>query len=141
MKFDNGVAVIKPFVGRNPTKFDWLLAMLDWAGVKVSSMPRGYSEKCKSYSESWEVFDPTQVEDVDSLPEIWKKVYRIHNEPSRRDCVNLAYRYVHTPVDILPQYPRVPCKGIFVITDKELDLEKLTADDLIHIGNEIDEEE
>ena len=134
----NGLKIIKPFnTVPTLTRTDILLGLFDACGAKVSSMPRNYTSM--SYSDKWEFLDPEQVKDESMLPEYWRKILALHNASDRKDCVTLRYRYIHVPVEILPQYPRVLCKGIFVITDRSKEIEDLTPDDLIHIGNEIEE--
>jgi len=83
------------------------------------------------------LFDPEQVENPDTLPDYWKMVWEMHNKPDMGDCRSLRYRYVHIPRDILPRYPRVPCKGLFQL-DRDVDIDNLKETDLIHIGNEFD---
>ena len=137
---NNGLEIIEPFnIVPKLVRSDFLLGILDAVGCSISSMPRNYTSM--SYSDKWEFLDPELVEDESLLPEYWRKILALHNAPDRRDCVVLRYRYIHVPVEILPQYPRVPCKGIFVITDNSKKVEELTMDDLIHIGNEIEEDE
>ena len=130
----NGIREIEPFSIGNITNIDIFLGLFDLAGCSVSSMPRDY--KSFAYSNKWELFDPRKVRNFEHLPEYWKKVFIEHYKPERKDCVDLKYRYVHIPVDILPQYPRVPCKGIFVLTNNSIKDNEIKADDLIHIGNE-----
>jgi len=136
MEFVNGIASIPPLAFQGLTEETLILAMFDTLGCSVSSMPRNYESKV--YSDKWEVFDPEKVTNVDALPPHWKEVYKLHTAPDRTDCVLYRYRYVHTPRDILPQYPRVPCKGIFCISDDKIDINKLTERDLIHVGNEVE---
>ena len=132
---NNGLEIIEPFnVVPKLTRTDFLLGSFDMCGCSVSSMPKNY--KSKVYTDKWEFLDPEQVKDESMLPEYWRKILALHNAPDRKDCVTLRYRYVHIPVDVLPQYPRVPCKGIFVITDREKQIYELTSDDIIHIGIE-----
>jgi len=134
----NGVYKLKQELFSNVTKVDLLQAMMVDLGVSVSNIPKDYQSK--SYTENAEVFIPERVTKRDELPEFWKMVFDLHNEPRRKDCVRFGYRYVHLPYEIIPRYPRVPCKGIFCISDSTVDLTKLTADDLIHIGNEFEED-
>lgn len=127
---NNGIKTIKP-IESHVTDRDIFLGLLDAFGASVSSMPRNY--KSRAYSDRWEYFDPEQVEDPEALPEYWKKVYKMHNRKEARDARDLKYRYVHTPTEIIPKHPRVPCKGIFRINNNEIHWDAITAEDLIHI--------
>lgn len=127
----NGVRIIEP-IESHVTDRDIFLGLLDAFGASVSSMPRNYESH--AYSDNWEYFDPEEVEDPEALPEHWKKVYKMHNRPEMRDCRDLKFRYVHTPEDILPAYPRVPCKGIFCLESNKVSWDAITAKDLIHIN-------
>ena len=134
-EMDNGVVIIKQIKLTLPTKRDILCAMLSMAGCKVSSIPNKV-EGNESYSDEWEYFNPERVEEPSVLPEHWKMVYEFHNQPDMRDCRELRYRYVHCPEEILPQYPRVPCKGIFCLVDRWVRWNSIQEKNLIHIGNE-----
>lgn len=105
-------------------------------GCSVSGIPRNYNSI--SYNGKWEYFDPAKVKFPDDLPDHWAMVFKMHNRPDMGDCRYLKYRYVHTPIDILPQYPHIPCKGIFCLTDKNIPIDQIQGKDLIHIGNEFE---
>ena len=132
----NGITAIKPFDTGNITKQDVFAGLLSLCGAKVSNMPENYISK--SYDDRWELFNPAKVKSPEDLPEHWAMVYEFHNEPDRIDCVRFKYRYVHIPIDILPRYPRVPCKGIFCLDNDTVKIKDITAEDLIHIGNEFE---
>jgi len=136
----NGIRMMKPLkdVG-NITKVDILSALLVRAGVRVSSMPPNLEEF--TYTSNWEFFNPEKVKDPDDLPDYWGMVFDMHNRPDMKDCRDLKYRYVHTPERILPQFPRVLCRGIFCLTNKNVKFKEITADDLIYIGNEFESED
>jgi len=134
----NGVEKIKPFAKGNVKRKDLIFGLMSLLGASVSSMPKGYESR--AYSSNWELFDPEKVEHPEELPRHWKAVYEVHNKPEMKDCRQMRYRYVHVPVDILPHYPRVPCRGIFCLVNNEIKGSEVTAEDLIHIGNEFDKE-
>jgi len=136
MKYINGIREIKPLRIGSLSSSDLIGALLVDLGCSVSGIPRTYISK--SYHTRWEIFDPEKVKDPKDLTTPWSMVWRVHHESDRIDCVRLAYRYVHTPIDIIPQYPHVPCKGIFCICHKEVKLKDLTVSDLIHIGNDFE---
>lgn len=131
------VIKLKPFNIGKVTKLDLAFGMLDMLGCTISSMP--HIKESTAYSSNWEYFDPVKVTDVNELPDYWKMVYDVHMRPDMKDCRDLHYKYVHVPVEILAEYPRVPVKGIFCLatnTDKKPD--EIQAEDLIWIGNEFD---
>jgi len=131
----NGTRMMKPLkdVGTVTTR-DLLSALLVEAGVKVSGMPSNLEEFV--YTPNWEFFNPEKVKDSSDLPSHWRMVFDMHNRPDMKDCRDLKYRYVHTPEHILPQFPRLLCKGIFCLTDKNVKFKDIIANDLIYIGNE-----
>ena len=131
------VIKLKPFDIGKVTKLDLALGMLDMLGCSISSMP--HIKESIAYSNNWEYFDPDKVTDIDKLPDYWQMVYEMHNRPEMKDCRDLHYKYVHIPVEILAQYPRVPVKGIFCLaTNTEKEPNEIQAEDLIWIGNEFD---
>ena len=131
------VIKLKPFNIGKVTKLDLAFGMLDLLGCSISSMPRGL--KSISYTNNWEYFNPEKVTNPEDLPDHWKIVYDLHMRPDMKDCRDLHYKYVHVPVEILAQYPRVPAKGIFCLaTNTEKEPDKIQAEDLIWIGNEFD---
>jgi len=132
----NGIEKIEPFGLGNVTKQDIICAILSDLGVSISSRPRNY--KSKAYSSDWELFDPEKVEEPDELPEYWRRIYDLHNSPQWRDCRELKFRYVHVPVNILPGYPRIYCKGIFCLEDSEIKADEIKAEYLTYIGNELE---
>ena len=86
-----------------------------------------------TYTDKCELFDPRKVKYPANLPDYWKMVYDNHNKPEMRDCRDLAYRYVYVPFLIMPQHPRVLCKGIFCLTDRSIRSDRIKAEDLVHI--------
>lgn len=136
---ENGVKVIRPITDSRITQRDLLFALFkDLGGCSVSNMPDEV-EGNKSYSDNWEYFNPTEVEDATVLPEYWRIVYNLHNRKDMKDCRDLHYRYIHCPIDIMPRYPRVPCKGIFCLCNNNIKWNAITSEDLIHIGNEFED--
>jgi len=137
-KFENGVKRIKlkskDVILSSDDIFSLLLSSL---GASVSNMPKNYQSS--ALSDKLELFDPEKVVSPELLPLHWKKVWKKHNEPDRIACIRFRYRYVHVPFDILPQYPRVPCKGIFALTSRKVLWNKIEPSDLIHLGGEFDE--
>lgn len=135
MKFQNGIMEIK-LKGKHVEflQRDWFDLAFKSLGASVSGMPDNYESHIET--NKTELFDPEMVEQPCNLPLYWLKVYRKHNEPEMRDCVRLRYRYVHVPFDIVPQYPRVPCKGIFCLDSHKVRFDQITIKDLIHVGNE-----
>lgn len=133
-------AVIKlnPFDIGTVTERDLLMGLLvEFGGCRVSSMPD--LKKSIAYVSEWEYFDPEKVTDPDKLPDHWAMVYEMHNRPDMKDCRDLHYKYVHVPIEILAEYPRVPVKGIFCLaTNTEKKPSEIQAEDLIWIGNEFD---
>jgi len=128
---------LQPFDSDDITTRDMLGALLSDVGCSVSNMPR--KTECVVYTNKWEYFDPDKVEDIEDLPEYWEMVYEMHNRPEMGDCRSLHYKYVHIPVEIICQYPRVPVKGMFCLSynvDKKPD--EIRASDLIWIGNEFE---
>lgn len=69
-----------------------------------------------------------------NLPDHWQSIVRNQNQ----ECWNLKYKYVHAPVPILSQYPRVAVKGIFGVVN-DCTPETVTAKDLIHLGGQFTE--
>lgn len=131
----NGVKIIKEIESDMPTGLDLCGALLVDLGCSISNMPREVEGNI-TYTERWEFFDPAKVSTPKNLPNHWAMVFEMHNRPDMKDCRDLKYRYIHAPTKILPRFPRVPCKGIFCITDKNIKLKDIKARDLIHIGNE-----
>ena len=130
----NGIQEINPIKQHFPDQ-ELLFGILVDSGCLVSGF---LNRPSISYSEKWEIFDPSKVKDYNRLPDYWKKVYDEHFKPERKDCVELKYRYIHSPEKIIPQYPHGPCKGIFVISDKNIKIRDLTTKDLIWIGDEFE---
>jgi len=131
------VIKLKPFNTGKATERDLILGLLALSGCRVSSMPD--LEKSTVYSSNWEYFDPDKVTDIDKLPDYWQMVYEMHNRPEMKDCRDLHYKYVHVPVEILAEYPRIPTRGIFCLaTNTEKKPSEIQAEDLIWIGNEFD---
>ena len=122
-----------------PTKRDIIFALMTACGAKISSMPEEIEGQIV-YSDRYELFDPEKVRkhDIPNLPEPWDQAYKLHMQPDMGDCRTLRYRYVHVPVEILPEYPRVPCKGIFGLTDRKVRANQIKAKNLIFIGNEFE---
>jgi len=132
----NGVLEIEPINEQfHLTNDDIFRGLMKMVGASVSSMP---NIVCEAYNNRWEVFDPEYVRDAASLPTPWAEIFALHNEPNRKACRDLAYRYLHSPVDILPQYPRLPCKGVFCIIDP-VDPRHIGMDNLVWIGDELQE--
>jgi len=138
MKFENGVRQIQ-LQEEVPklTQHDKINLCFTMLGASVSSMPRNY--RSRTETDKLELFDPEKVVDSKKLSSYWRKIWELHNQPERRDCVKLRYRYVHVPHNILPQYPRVPCKGVFCLTSREVKWYNITPNNLIHIGTSTDE--
>jgi len=134
----NGIQEIKPIETDIPTQRDLLSALLVDLGCSVSNMPRVVAGD-RIFTHRWEVFDPEEVTQPEYLPEYWRMVWDLHNAPDRKDCVSLRYRYVHCPKEILGEYPRVPCSGIFALCDRAIPRNRIKAKDLIHIGNDFPE--
>lgn len=134
---DNGITIIKPFDTGKITSMDFWSAMMKDCGCSVSHMPD--IEESKFYSPNWEYFNPERVEEPEDLPDYWKQVFDLHNKPEMGDCVRFRYRYVHVPIKIMCRYPRIPVRGIFVLDNENVKYNQITADDLIWIGNEIEE--
>ena len=130
----NGITEIKPFLTGKVKKSDIIAALLSDLGCSVSDMPRDYPSK--DYCGRWELFEPEKVEEPEDLPDYWRMVYNLHNQPTMKDCQDFHYRYVHVPVEIMCRYPRIPTKGIFCICEDNVDIKKMTGDDLININNE-----
>jgi len=129
----NAIVYMEELRNDKVTDTDLLLAMMDLFGAKVGGMS-GIREG-KTYSSKWEWFDPFQLtsfDDVDDLPWYWAKLVSNMNS----ECWKCGYRYVHSPKEILVQYPRVPVKGIFAVTSKDATPETVKASDLIHLGDE-----
>lgn len=137
---NNGITIIKPIKDSQISTSDLRRALLKDLGCSISGMPNEVEGNI-AYSNKWEYFNPRKVTDPEALPEHWKMVFDFHNKPEMRDCRELKYRYVHCPTEILPQYPRVDCKGIFGLCDNSVRWNKIAAYDLIHIGNEFVKEE
>lgn len=131
---NNGITKIKPIESK-VTKGDFACALLKDLGCRVSNMPDKV-EGSISYSNNWEYFNPERVIDPESLPYHWKMVFDSHNKPEMKDCRDFKYRYVHCSDEIIPHYPRVPCKGIFCLFSNAVRWNNIKANDLIHIGNE-----
>ena len=128
---------IKPIESDTVVMRDLLFALIKECGARVSSMPDEI-EGQTVYSDRYELFDPEKVRTVDipNLPEPWNQAYAIHMRPDMRDCRTLRYRYIHVPEKILANYPRLPCKGIFGLTERRVRANQIKAKDLIFIGNE-----
>ncbi len=130
----NGVYEINPLKDANVTEQDVLLGLLSMAGASVGGMS---GEPGKSWCSQWEGFDPEEVKDPQALPDHWYAVWAKHNAPGMGDCISLRYRYVHAPIDILPSYPKMPCKGMFCLDNREIGWDDITGENLIHIDGEI----
>ena len=137
MEFRNGVTELDGIPSSKVESIDLLLGMMSDLGASVPSMPANL--EFVTYTDKYELMDPEQVENPEDLPPYWKVVYDVHNLPEMRDCRYLGYRYVHSPQEIMCRYPRVPCKGMFVITNRNVSVDEITGDDLIWIGDEIEE--
>lgn len=135
-KFENGLRTLKPLAYVYWRKEDNAGNAFKALGCFVSGFPADYNSEV--YSNRWELFDPEKVEDPSTLTGIWEKVYEMHNRPNMKDCRDLRYRYVHVPIYILPQYPHVPCRGIFGLTDRSITISQIKSSVLIHIGNEFE---
>lgn len=135
----NCIKIIQRPKASLPSKQDLIFALMTELGAKVSSMPRHITGQ-KTYHDRWELFNPAKVRKYDILPEPWNKIYEMHMRKDMKDCRDLKYRYVHAPVEILPQYPRVPCKGVFCLSDRTIRSDRLKESDLIFIGNEVEDE-
>lgn len=132
--FNNGVLTIDKVKQENIKKSDVLLDLFSLFGARVSSMP---NTNCKiKLIDRLELFDPIKVTNKDSIIYPWYLVYERHNQKDMKDCRDLKYRYLHVPFEIIPSYPKVPCSGIFCITDNTLNCNKISSNDLIWIGNE-----
>lgn len=136
MKFKNGIREIKVKRGEI-AKSDLFLMALSSLGCSVSSMPSNY--KSEKVCNKTELFDPEKVEFPEDLPEYWKNIWNLHNEPKRYDCIRFRYRYVHVPYKILPSYPRVPCEGVFGLTSRKVKWNQITENDLVHLGSSTEE--
>ena len=130
---------IKPIQSDVPIKGDIILALMTACGASISSMSDEIEGQI-TYSDRYELFDPEKVRqhDIPNLHEPWDKVYKLHMQPNVRDCRIFRYRYVYVPKEILPEYPRVPCKGIFGLTDRKVKANQIKSKDLIFIGNEFE---
>lgn len=137
MKFRNGVMEVKLKNTIKLTQEDIMSMCFLALGASVSNMPANYHSRTET--DKLELFDPERVTNPEELPEYWRKVWALHNQPGRRACVDFRYRYVHVPFNILPQFPRVPCKGIFCLDSRKVSLHNIAADDLIHVGTSVDE--
>lgn len=134
-KFNNGIMNLNFKNERvNLKKQDYLGLAFKILGCKVSSFPDNYISE--SLINRTELFDPEKVNSKEDLPYPWNLVFEEHNRPVRGDCVRFRYRYLHLPFDIVPQYPKVPCKGIFVISDRKVKWYEIGVNDLIHLGDE-----
>jgi len=134
----NGITKIKPFDMGEITGMDFWSAMMKDCGCSVSSMPD--MGETKPYTNNWEYFNPERVEYPERLPDYWGKVYELHNKPEMGDCVRFRYRYVHVPIKIMCRYPRIPVCGVFVLDNNNVKYNAIKANDLIWIGDEIEEE-
>ncbi len=133
----NCIKIIKVKEDEGITKRDLLSALLVHLGATVSNMPRNLSGHQETYSDNCELFDPRKVTKSDILPDYWKMVYDMHNKPDMGDCRYFRYRYVHIPYEIIPQYPRVPCKGIFCLDSKKVRSNNIKTSNLVFIGNNL----
>jgi hypothetical protein len=140
MKTVNGITIIDPIIHKEVSTRDILLHCLSCAGATVSSIPKDELKGQETFSKQYELFDPEKVNEKDNLPPHWYEVYEMHNRPEMKDCRDLCYRYVHCPEEIYPYYPKVLCKGIFCLTNRNIKLNKIHEDDLTFIGDEIFEE-
>jgi hypothetical protein len=134
----NGITRIDPIKSSEVTTRDLLFALMTECGASVSSMPTELDGD-RAYTSDWELFEPEEVEEPDDLPDYWHTVYDFHFAPDRSACEELGYRYIHAPTEIMPKYPRVPCRGIFCLTDHDLSISEVTGDDLYFIGDEVGE--
>lgn len=134
-EYKNGILEINPVKDKELDLHNLALGLaFTIGGAHVS----GYDKRISTvFVNKWEIFDPEKVEDPSDLPEHWYKVYTTHNEPNRKACRDLKYRYLHSPKELLPDYPKTYCSGIFVITNKDTPINKITGSDLIYIGDEI----
>ena len=127
------VQIIKPIPSRQVTAADLLGAMLVDLGCGVGGVSG--VEGSKTYSDQWEWFDPSMVEDIDELPQHWQDMVRNQN----RECWRERYCYVHAPTNLLCFYPNIPVQGIFVVTKSFVTPETVEATDLIHAGGQFTE--
>ena len=58
-----------------------------------------------------------------------------------KECWACGYRYVHSPVAILPDFPRKHVAGIFAVIRSNATPEDVTGADLIHLGGQFTEYE
>lgn len=126
----NHITKIAPIPSRKATNRELLLAMLADMGCGVSGVSG--IEDGDSYSGDWEWFDPFKVTDLDDLPDHWRAIVKNQNS----ECWREGFRYVHAPMPILCEYPRVPVKGIFVVTRRTATPEDVNVEDLIHTGGQ-----
>lgn len=125
---------IQPIKSDKVTTSDLCMALLSDMGCRSSSMPKKL-EGNVDYSGKWEFFNPFKVTSLDEyrdLPEHWQSIFRNQN----RECWNCKYTYLHSPDDIIGSYPRIPAKGIFVITNGETDSNKIQPSNLLHTAGQ-----
>tara|TARA_Y100000310_G_scaffold341076_2_gene439005 strand:+ start:1341 stop:1808 length:468 start_codon:yes stop_codon:yes gene_type:complete len=131
----NGVQIIQPIKSAIPTERDIILAaMVSMGGCTVGSMPSN-PDGDKKWSDNWEWFDPFKVEDEDALPEYWYNILTRQN----KSCWECNYRYVHSPTEILVDYPRTPVKGVFGVCSAKVTPDNVVAVDLIHTAGQFTE--
>ena len=126
---------IDPIASNEITKRHLLKALAQNLGAQVSGMD---VLDQSDWSDEWEWFDPhliKTIEEVEELPEHWKRVLKSQNGT----CWRLKYKYVHAPEEIVVRYPHVPIKGIFVVTNEQATKETVVAEDLIHLLGEFTE--
>lgn len=133
----NAVQIIAPIDGDGVTSRDLICAMLTDAGCTVGSMPKD-PDGDQATTNNWEWFDPFALRtlgDVCELPSHWRTLVLAMNS----ECWSCGYRYVHAPVQILGDYPRVPMAGIFGVMRSSATPDDVTGKDLIHLGGEFTE--
>ena len=128
--------VIEPIDTGLPTTGDLAEGFLLSLGVSSSHYKKNYP--AGSYCDKWELMDPELVEDSAALPEYWKRIYDMHMQPNMRDCRDLRYYYIHSPVTIMCYYPTNPCAGIFCVSERK-PVSELRRYDLVNINSDIEE--
>ncbi len=122
-------------------QFDMREFLLDAINALANgSLPGDGVPPGRDYGCGWQWFDPAQVTEPEDLPEPWAAVYAMHNEPMRHDCVQMGYRYVHSPVPLRGYYPRCARAGVFCISLPGPTPDNVRASDLIWIGDELGED-
>ena len=133
----SAVKIINPIASDGVTTRDLIGALLSDVGCSVGNMPKDHDGD-EAITSNWEWFDPFTLRtlaDVLNLPAHWRNLVMAMNS----ECWSCGYRYVHAPVPILGDYPRVPRAGIFGVVRGDATPDDVAGKDLIHLGGQFTE--